>query len=982
MRVFQMNRKLQVAGLCTVFILGIIGYGLLTREGDHVPQNENAERPGVQAKAVPPSELSENVTSATLPVAPVGEEKKETFRIRVMWLDTNQPVEGATVTLIPEQNEKVLGKTNRTESFPKATDKTDKPEGTDKPAITLTGQTDMAGNLSLKCPPDLTTTGTLRCQVKAEHPGAVPASYQGVAVSDSTTFNLTMQRAYGYFGTVYRRDTAGKFIPAPGATVSAVPVSTRLPGQSSPPATATSDAEGHYTIVSLPENIVYLWGQLDDQVTVEAKTPVMGKSGERSGPFDLYLEQGTSLAALVSDKTTLKPISGATVEVKFAGALSRSAMADSEGFCEVKGLPLGRIVVFARAEGYAEEFVPMDVSTDSKSNAVPFFLDQGGRVRILTVGAADNKPLAHVPLQVCGNTIIEVVSDSEGIAMVDGLKPAIKWGIIPVGDYTNPGGKVSAHEIPTFIPDLQKTVEITVLVANKMMDTSRHRAENADFFKIEGTVFNELGEPVPGAIVTATSKCCSTHAATNASGEFLIENACVEIFTSSNDPLPDLEKVKEENIVNEGRDIILSHREYYLPRPDFVLSSGSVVSCYIGPVTLDVKADGYVPVKNIRNAIDKKTRIILTGKTDGEARVVVTDSETKQPITDYWVHFNGGDQSTRVCTQDGVRVQKNLVPEQTYSFTVKAMGYVEKTIEKKIEKDSSQNRIDFSLEHNKKLQILVLDSETRLPIEGMEIHYIRSDRIEDFLRVCKKLSNIPSVHTFVTDSKGEFQFTLATPASCLIFLPTQHTPIAIPLKEIEQYRDSKSGKIVIPLEKSNASVSVTLLQGQGSFLKPDSITLKRVDNKVVTDSLANPIVQNGTFQWTGLSSGEYEISGQAAGPDYREVKVSFKLSVGENRTIRIEENNSASLSGRVFQPAGTALPSASLTIESESEQNGERIQWQYFTRSDENGNFRFMGIAPGTCKIRELKSRYSETIRVEGNTIRDFIIPKDVKVGI
>jgi hypothetical protein len=976
-----MNRKMQVVGFGVALVAVIFVYGFLTRGGDRVPRHVETGKTPDPAKTALPSGPVENATSSTLAMFPAGEGKRDAFPIRVLWLDTQQPVEGATVTLTPDLKVKAAERTGKPEESSKP-DGIDKPAGTVHPAISLTGQTDKAGNLSLEYPPDLATTGTLRCQVRTEHPGAVSLVIQNRTVFTTRTLTLNIQRAYGYFGTVYRRDAAGKFIPAPGATVSAVPALSGPIGQSSPSTTATSDAEGHYTIASLPENVVYLWGQLDDQVTVESKTPVMGKPGERSGPFDLYLEQGASLAVLVSDKATLKPIPGATVEVKFAGPLSRSATVDSEGFCEVKGLPLGRIKVFARAEGYAEEFAPMDVSTDSKSNTVPFFLDQGGRVRILTVGAADNKPLAHVPLQVCGNTIIEVVSDSEGIAMVDGLKPAIKWGIIPVGDYESTRvplaeGKTLRNDVPSFIPDPQKTVEVTVRVANKGLSSSWHKTNDRDLVSVEGTVVNELGEAVQGAIVTASSRCCRSSAVTNASGEYRIENACVAIYVSSQNPLPDLETVKNENPYVDEQ-ISLAHRDDYSPRPDHALGTGSSVSCYIGPVTLQVEANGYAPVKNIRTSVDKKPQIVLKEKVDGEVKVCVTDDETKRPIMDYWLLKSGpgGDNSEiRVCTQDGVAIQKNLSRGQTYSFMVRSVGYIEKTIEKKMEGDLEKEQINFPLERQKQMQGVVVDAETQQPLSGIEIRCARIELVESIRRLSKNLADIPSGKALYSDSKGEFQFTLTTPMGALVFLPLQYTQIVVPFKDLEQYRDSKSGKIVIPLEKSNASVSVTLLQGQGAFLKPDSITLKRVDNKVVTDSLANPIVQNGTSQWTGLPSGEYEISGQAAGPDYREVKVSFKLSVGENRTIRIEENNSASLSGRVFQPAGTALPSASLTVESETEQNGERTQWQYFTRSDENGNFRFMGIAPGTCKITELKSRYSETIQINGNVTRDFGVP-------
>jgi len=821
-----MNRKGWGIAFCVVLLAGLVGYGLLTRGGDRTARRVEAAPSAEPLKVAASGEPVETATSATQPVVPAEEKKGCAFQIRVMWLETNLPVEGATVTLIPEPNGKTPGNSPGPEGPPES--KVPEPERFDsasknvqpgektqvketvQPPISLTGLTDTTGTLSLECPPDLATTGTLRCQVMAEHPGAVQVSYRGMTVSTSKTLHLTLQRAYGYFGTVYRRDAAGKFVPASGATVSAVPALVGSFGRSNPSATATSDAEGHYMIASLSDNIVHLWGQWEDQVTVESKLPVMGKPVERSGPFDLYLEQGASLTALVSDKATLKPIPGATVEVKFAGQLSRSVKADSEGFGEVKGLPLGRIEVVASAEGYAEEFAPMEVSTDSKSNTVPFFLDQGGRVRILTVGAADNKPLAHVPLQVRGNTVIETISDSEGIAIVDGLKPAIKWGIMPAGDYESirvplADGKISKNEVPSFIPDPQKTVEVTVRVANKGQSSSRHKTNDRDFVSVEGTVVNELGETVQGAIVTASSRCCRSSVVTNTSGEYRIENACVAIYVSSQNPLPDLETVKNENPYVDEQ-INLTHRDDYSPRPDHVLSTGSSVSCYIGPVTLQVEANGYAPVKKIRTSVDKKPQIVLKEKVDGEVKIRVTDDETQRPIMDYWLLKSGpgGDNSEiRVCNQDGVTIQKNLSRGETYSFTVRSVGYIEKTIEKKIEKNSENEQINFSLERQKKMQGVVVDAETQQPLSGIEIRCARIELVESIRRLSKNLADIPSGKILYSDSKGEFQFTLITPMGALVLLPMQYTQIVVPFKDLEQYRDSKSGKIVIPLKKSD-----------------------------------------------------------------------------------------------------------------------------------------------------------------------------------
>ncbi len=986
-----MNRKKQVAGLCAVLILAILGYGFLTRGGDHAPRRAETENPPEQVKPVPPLGTFESAPSSTLSAAPAGEKKNSVFQIRVLWLDTNQPVEGATVTLIPEPKAQAPGKADQPEGTPEPADGTDKPKGTDSPVLSLTGLTDKTGTLSLECPPDLATTGTLRCrEIKAEYPGALPVFRRGVALTtpQREPFRLFLSKAYGYFGTVYRRDATGKFVPAAGARVSAVssdqPNSYEHP--TLPPA-AVCDDQGCYEISSLPDNVVYLWGQWEDQVTVEVKTPVMGKPGERSGPFDLYLEQGASLTALVNDKATLKPIPGATVEVKFARRqLSRSATADSEGFCEVKGIPLGLIEVFARAEGYADESSPMIITTDGNSNTVPFFLDKGSRVRILTVQGESGMPAPNVPLFLQGNEmVVESVSDSTGIALVEGLRPNIKWEVQAGGDYRNAEVR-EGDDRPEFVPEVQETVEVTVRVANASPDFSRHNTQYCDHVPIEGVVVNESEEPVPGAIVEVNSDCCHSKAVTDSSGEFHLENACIRIYPASGEPFPDLKTVRDTTYPEMrgsryfgNEKIDLKKPDLYLPRPDYVRSTGSPVSCYVGPATLSVRAKGYVSVEETV-PIDRKARIVLTDKADAEVRIRVLDSETKEPIIDYWYGFSW----LRICSRDGVLVLKDLMPGQYNMHIIRAEGYVEKIVKKEISRNPEENQIDILLDRQRQLTGLVVDAETQHPLEGIEVRYTETDIPETDAYPCD-LADFPGAQTFLTDAKGEFQFSFTKPKSYLIFLSSQYAQLGILLGEIGQYRNPDSGKIVIPLEKFNASVSATILQRPGARLKQSWAHLSHVESKELYGKVGNippPRLEGGSYLWEGIPAGEYELGyGSYGGSPFEQdrwsVRISFRLRTKENRSFRIEEDNSARLSGRILGSEGTALPSVPLQIESVSEQNGERIRRNYVRPSDENGHYEFDQIAPGTYKVTESESRrLLDTIQVNGDTRKDLTMPK------
>lgn len=71
-----------------------------------------------------------------------------------------------------------------------------------------------------------------------------------------------------------------------------------------------------------------------------------------------------SLTATVTDASTLKPITGATVS---AGLTSTTT--DRQGKCELTGIPAGLVVATANAAGYDENSVPVDLQAGQTGNA-------------------------------------------------------------------------------------------------------------------------------------------------------------------------------------------------------------------------------------------------------------------------------------------------------------------------------------------------------------------------------------------------------------------------------------------------------------------------------------------------------------------------------------------------------------------------------------------------------------------------------------
>jgi hypothetical protein len=686
----------------------------------------------------------------------------------------------------------------------------------------------------------------------------------------------------------------------------------------------------------------------------------------------------------VSDRETLKPIPGATVEVKFSGKLSCSATADGEGFCEVKGLPLGRIEVQARAEGYGSECSQMEMTPEGNNNTVPFFLDRGGRVRIRTVDPTEKEPVGNVPLELYGNGMrVESRSDSDGLAVVEGLKAEIQWTVRPTGPYSPVMKKTEraiSYIMPTFVPNLNETVEVVVPVENARPRSSRHDEYYRTLTPIEGTLVNEAGEPLVGALLTATSKCCLSSGATDASGHFRIENACVEVFPSSPDtPLPDLAEMKR---IGDSRSepIDLAHPEYYVPREGWMTGNGDSAPYYAGPATLQIKAEGYVPLKDYRVPVEPAARIVLKEKADGVLKVCVLSAETKKPVLDYWIQRHRFPEVVetgrqRVCSRDGEIVLRNLIPGATYRIFVTADGYVWKDTDKKVETNEEENRVEILLDSVKGVDGLVVDAKTREPLSGVEIRYVsRMDRIDEQLDFSTGTGAIISTDKQVTDSRGEFHVTLNSPIGGLIFIPKKDSQLLIPLDEIEQYRDAESGKIVVPLNNGGGSLEARYFLGKQILSRSGAILhLNSLDKKISVQSL--PSFQEGLHKWANLPAGLYELSFGRERLLSRRIIFTFQLAEGENRIILLGENETSTLMGRVLRSNGEQVPSATLEIESASERNGERKTFWDTKTSNAYGFYAFDYLADGEYRIRQAGSPESKTIQVEGKTTYNFVVP-------
>lgn len=107
---------------------------------------------------------------------------------------------------------------------------------------------------------------------------------------------------------------------------------------------ARTDASGAFTIPHAPK----------DWTTVTARTrQAVGSTGRRSIPLVISLSPSRSLAGVIVDAATRRPLEGATVTVAGPNGNPRSGSTDSRGQYTIAGLPPGRYQAYVERPGYA-----------------------------------------------------------------------------------------------------------------------------------------------------------------------------------------------------------------------------------------------------------------------------------------------------------------------------------------------------------------------------------------------------------------------------------------------------------------------------------------------------------------------------------------------------------------------------------------------------------------------------------------------------
>jgi protocatechuate 3,4-dioxygenase beta subunit len=982
-----MNDKGKVIclGLAVLAILGL--WGIVGGGNGRRTIQQKASKPVAAQSVTPeyePPAPAPTPPSPTAPQAPVPE--SQSIPVRVTWRDFSEPVEGVAITLSPKNV----------------------PRNDKAPLQPLTGVTDKAGRVELALPSGAPLPKPLRCEVRAAGAGVAPLFIESARVCTTQTLELFLDKAYDFHGTVYWDPKGTGNIPAPGAQVAVTGtfIHSLRPREASPfLATATTDAQGHYEIRSFPESPVRLQARLGEFVTVDAPVLAMPAHGKRSGPFDLYLNHGLTLVALVSDKTTLQPIPNASVSVEFAsGGLSVNGTTNAEGFCNLVGVPTGSHRAIAHADGYTREHLSVEVAQNG-DNTVAFYLDKGGRARIHTIHGETKEPIGNLEFLLMapfrGKSDQTVQSDAQGIALVDGLPIGTQIRVRPFDDkYIL--ADLSLKTYPSFVVEEEKTVDVTLAVKEKRDgSTTRNQDREQEYVKITGTVVNGTGDPIPNALVTATSyhdpkraslqNTFPSRTITDQDGHFSIEKVSVNIFPSSNDSLPDIDTFRTQR-PDYMRKIDPGKKEFYVARDGYTTDDGSVRPYYVGPMILQVEAEEYCPVYDIPVAAGTDAHIVLPDKSTGEISGRVLEKETRVPISECQIQY--GYEGThvaqkRVYSKDGSFTLTGLATGKSYDLSFEAEGFIAKDIGV----ITGTKNTEVLLERSSPLDGIVVEQETQKPIGAVEVRLLpgNDQNMKYYVEEKWDLTELSYQESDTTDPRGSFSLTPSRDQNILLFLPQNRAYEAryILNADREKLRDPQSGKLVIPLSKRAGSVTLHFAPGQEAASVQLNYTGKDYRNPLV-----EPVRENGVYRWDNLGDGPYQIVTEKRAP--REARVhliEFELTQGASKSFEIDDGVSASISGRILQADGGSVPNATLLLSRLSPDNeGNRIRSLYVCKSDANGQYRLDNIVPGTYShfedprlevelLAKEPQRSPEffimgSIEIPGTTQHDFTVPQ------
>ncbi|MGG4167943.1 carboxypeptidase regulatory-like domain-containing protein [Rossellomorea vietnamensis] len=236
----------------------------------------------------------------------------------------------------------------------------------------------------------------------------------------TTTVNVTLNEDPGTL-TGFVRDTNN--VPIPGGSVT-VQIST---GAGIIVATTVTAPDGSYTVPNLsPGNYTVVAAASNFQAATQGVT--ISSNTTSIVNFNLASDPG-SISGIVTNAQTGTPIIGANVQVRVvdsSGAVIATVLTDENGQYVVNGLAPGIYTVVVSAQDFQTNAATIQVISNQTRDGSIALQPDPGQITGTVVDSVGSNPIPGASVSIVnssGNLITTVLTDTNGVFMVEGLAP-------------------------------------------------------------------------------------------------------------------------------------------------------------------------------------------------------------------------------------------------------------------------------------------------------------------------------------------------------------------------------------------------------------------------------------------------------------------------------------------------------------------------------------------------------------------------------
>ncbi|MBW3113649.1 carboxypeptidase regulatory-like domain-containing protein [Bacillus sp. MCCB 382] len=236
----------------------------------------------------------------------------------------------------------------------------------------------------------------------------------------TTTVNVTLNEDPGTL-TGFVRDTNN--VPIPGGSVT-VQIST---GTGIIVATAVTAPDGSYTVPNLaPGNYSVVAAASNFQAATQGVT--ISSNSTSILNFNLASDPG-SVSGIVTNSQTGTPVIGANVQVRIldsSGTVIATVLTDENGQYVVNGLAPAVYTIVVSAPDFQTNAATVQVSSNQTADGSISLQPDPGQITGTVVDSIGSNPISGAVVSIVnssGNLIISVLTDMDGVFMVDGLAP-------------------------------------------------------------------------------------------------------------------------------------------------------------------------------------------------------------------------------------------------------------------------------------------------------------------------------------------------------------------------------------------------------------------------------------------------------------------------------------------------------------------------------------------------------------------------------